>query len=597
MIETPASLEAVLNVDISASGKNWRKRLTDERAALALSQRCSLPDLISRVLVGRGVDIEGVDEFLKPSLRKQLPDPSQFLDMDHAVNRITKAIRLGEEIGVLGDYDVDGATSAALLIRFFRDLDRNIHVHIPDRHKEGYGPNLPALLRLKEKGVTLVITVDCGTTAFSVLEEAKMAGVDIIVVDHHVAENRLPTGTIVVNPNRMDEKSKHGQLAAVGVSFLLVIAINRALRDSNWYGKGQPEPDLLQWLDLVALGTICDVVPLIGINRALVKQGLKVMAARSNPGINALAEVACVDRSLNAYHAGFVLGPRINAGGRVGKADLGVKLLSSNNSSEVFAIAEALNSLNKERQQIEQEVYLAALDQAKKQMPNNDTLILVASEGWHAGVIGIVAGRLREKFDVPACVVAIKDGIGKGSGRSIGGIELGPAVIAAQQSGLLLNGGGHSMAAGFTVEKGHLSALHTFLKKHVKRQLNGAHITSELLIDGIVSISGAVTELVELLEQVGPFGAGNSRPRFVVPDLFVVDSDIVGNNHVRCVFSDKSGKKRLKGIAFRTADTEVGNALLKHHGLALHVAGTLRSDNWQGKNSVQIFVEDVCFAR
>ncbi len=595
MTKVSSFSEPALNGTRSISGKIWRKRLTDERLALALSQKCSLPDLVSRVLVGRGVDIESVNTFLTPSLRKQIPDPSQFLDMDQAVARIIKAIKLEEGIGVFGDYDVDGATSAALLMRFFCSLDRNVHVHIPDRRKEGYGPNLPAILRLKEKGVTLIITVDCGTTAFSVLEEAKMAGIDIIVIDHHAAENRLPAGAIVVNPNRMDENRNYGQLAAVGVTFMLVIAINRALRNLSWYGTEQPEPDLLQWLDLVALGTICDVVPLIGINRALVKQGLRVLAARSNPGINALAEVACVDRMLNAYHAGFILGPRINAGGRVGKADLGVKLLSSNNQSEVFAIAEILNSLNKERQQIEQEVYIAALDQAKQQMLNKDPLIFVAAEGWHVGVIGIVAGRLRETFDVPACVVAIGDGIGIGSARSVTGIGLGSAVIAAQQSGLLLSGGGHSMAAGFTVGKGHLLQLHTFLKENVNRQLNGIQIKSELLIDGVVSISGAVIELVDLLEQVGPFGAGNSRPRFLVPDVFIVDSSIVGNNHVRCVLSDKSGKQRLKGIAFRKVDTEVGDALLNHHGLALHVAGTLRTDNWQGRNSVQMFIEDICF--
>jgi len=592
-----ASTGAFLGVEKSATGKSWRARLEDDRAALALAQTKGLPDIVARVLAARGVTTDTVDIFLEPSLRTQLPDPSHLRDMDQAVARVVKALETGETIGVFGDYDVDGATSSALLTRFFSSLGRAVQVYIPDRHKEGYGPNLPALMRLKEQGVSLIVTVDCGTTAFDALEGAVDAGLDVIVVDHHVAEARLPSDALVINPNRLDEESTSGQLAAVGVTFLFVVAINRALRKAHWYGEGHAEPDLRQWLDLVALGTICDVVPLTGVNRALVTQGLKVMASRSNPGIRALADVAGVDRPLDAYHAGFVLGPRVNAGGRVGESGLGVRLLSSNDPAETGAIAQALDGFNKERQEIEQQVLIAALDQAEEQATRDETLIIAAGEGWHAGVIGIVAGRLREKFDVPTCVVALKNGIGKGSGRSVGGVALGPAVIAAHQAGLLVNGGGHAMAAGFTVEEDKLGALQEFLADHIQRQLDGTELTPELKLDGALSVPAAAPDLVELLEQAGPFGSGNPRPRFGFPDVRVVDSGIMGKDHVRCVFSGADGKGRLKGIAFRSAGTPVGDALLNHNGLALHVAGSLRADDWQGRVSAQIFVDDVVFAR
>jgi single-stranded-DNA-specific exonuclease len=423
------------------------------------------------------------------------------------------------------------------------------------------------------------------------------AGLEIVVIDHHVAEPRLPAGCIVVNPNRADETSSCGNLAAVGVSFLLVVALNRALREAYWYDEGHPEPDLMRWLDLVALGTICDVVPLNGVNRALVTQGLQIMAQRGNPGIAALADVAGVDRRLEAYHAGFVLGPRVNAGGRVGDSGLGVRLLTTGDADEARAVAQRLDDYNRERQEIEQGVQEAALDQAERQSGGNRPLILVAGQGWHPGVIGIVAGRLRERFDRPACVVALENGIGKGSGRSVPGVGLGPAIIAAHQAGILVNGGGHAMAAGFTVEEGRLDDLRDFLASHIERQLDGEVLAPSLGLDGALSPHAATPELVEMLDRAGPFGAGNSRPRFAIPQARIVDSGIVGKGHVRCVLTGADGTGRLKAIAFRSADTPLGQALLNARGAPLHIAGNLRADEWRGVTSAQLFIDDAAAAR
>ncbi len=588
---------AFLGVERSLTGKRWRARLTDERAALALTQQFDLPEIVARVLVARDVGPENAELFLNPTLRALLPDPAHLVDMDRAVARIVAAINAGETIGILGDYDVDGATSSALLVRFFAALGREAPVYIPDRQREGYGPNLPALMKLKEAGASLVITVDCGTTAYDPLEAAVAAGLDIVVIDHHVAEPRLPAGCIVVNPNRADESSSCGNLAAVGVSFLLVVALNRALRQGFWYDEGHPEPDLMRWLDLVALGTICDVVPLNGVNRALVTQGLQIMAQRGNPGIAALADVAGVDRRLEAYHAGFVLGPRVNAGGRVGDSGLGVRLLTTVDADEARAIAQRLDDYNRERQEIEQGVQEAALYQAEQQVGGNRPLILVAGQGWHPGVIGIVAGRLRERFDRPACVVALENGIGKGSGRSVPGVALGPAVMAAHQAGILVNGGGHAMAAGFTVEEDRLDDLRDYLASHIERQLDGDVLAPSLGMDGVLSPHGATPDLVELLERAGPFGAGNARPRFVIPQARIVDSGIVGKGHVRCVLTGSDGTGRLKAIAFRSADTPLGQALLNARGSPLHIAGNLRADEWRGVSSVQLFIDDAAPAR
>ena len=587
---------AFLGVDRSVTGKRWRARGADERLITTFCQKLGLPELVARVVAARGIELDEAENFLDPTLKALMPDPGHLIDMAPAVERIIAAINGGETIGVLGDYDVDGATSAALLVRFFSSLGRVVPVYIPDRQKEGYGPNLPALMKLRDEGATVVITVDCGTTAYEPLEAAVAAGLDVIVIDHHVAEARLPAGCLVINPNRVDETSPCGQLAAVGVTFLVIVAVNRALRDAFWYGEGHSEPDLRLWLDLVALGTVCDVVPLTGLNRALVTQGLRVMAGRRNAGIAALADVAGIDQPLDAYHAGFLLGPRVNAGGRVGDSGLGVRLLTTDDPTRARPLAEQLDRLNRERQEIEQGVLEAAMDQAENRPDPQSPVIVVTGDGWHPGVIGIVAGRLRERFDRPACVVAMENGVGKGSGRSVRGVELGPAVIAAHQAGLLVNGGGHAMAAGFSVTRDNLTAFTAYLEDHVRRQLGNEPLSASLAFDGVLHPSAATTDLVNMLDRVGPYGAGNPRPRFAVPQVRVVDSGIVGKGHVRCVVTGADGAGRLKAIAFRSADGPLGRILLESAGLSLHLAGQLRGDEWRGKVTPQLFIDDAAFA-
>ncbi len=588
----PAAGNAFLGVERSVTGKAWRARGTDDRAALALAQRLEVPEIVGRCLAARGVGIDDAPRFLNPTLRECLPDPSSLRDMDDAVARLVAAITAGETVAVFGDYDVDGATATAILARFFAALGRPLPVYIPDRMTEGYGPNPAAMRKLAAAGTTVVVTVDCGTAAHEALAAAEEAGLDVIVIDHHVAEAHLPPALAIVNPNRLDEDGALGGLCAAGVTFLLVVALNRALRDAYWYGEGHPEPDLMALLDLVALGTVCDVVPLTGVNRALVAQGLKIMARRTNPGIAALCDAAGLAARPDAYHAGFVLGPRVNAGGRVGEAGLGARLLATDDPAEAAALALRLDQHNAERQRIEAEVLDAALAAAEDQVAGGAQVILVAGEGWHPGVIGIVAGRLRERFDRPALVVATDGGTGRGSGRSVPGVALGPAVIAARQAGILAAGGGHAMAAGFTIAADRLDAFRRFLEERMVGEAGGALPVPALSLDGALTCGAATRELVEVLERVGPFGAGNPRPRFAFAALRVAYAEPVGTDHVRVRLADAAGGLPLNAIAFRAAATELGRALTGARGGALHVAGTLRLDDWQGRESLQLAIED-----
>ena len=585
---------AVLGVERSLSGRRWRQRAVDDRLGLALAQRLGVPEILGRVLAGRGVEPESAERFLNPTLRDQLPDPSGFMDMDAAVARLVRAIEGGELIALFGDYDVDGATSAALLRRFLRAVGARVVFYVPDRLKEGYGPNAPALLKLKAEGASVAVTVDCGITAHAPLAAAAEAGLDVVVIDHHLGEPSLPRAVAVVNPNRFDERSPHGMLAAVGVAFLLAVGLNRALRQRGWYA-GKREPDLTELLDLVALGTICDVVPLTGVNRALVLQGLKVMQRLGNTGIAALAAVAGVGERIDTYHAGFILGPRVNAGGRVGRADAGTRLLSTEDAGEARALAEALDAWNAERRQIEAKVLeeaMAAVERESAALP----IAFAASEGWHPGVIGIVAGRLKDRYNRPACVVALESGIGKGSGRSVAGFALGAAVIAARQAGLLINGGGHAMAAGFTVAEEKVAALRDFLAARVYAEAGPEGLVPDLGVDGALMPAAATPEFVTQLERLAPFGAGNAEPRFAFPGLRVMRADLVGNAHVRLILGEPAGGQRLKAIAFRSLETDLGRALLNGRGHAFHLAGHLRADTWNGRNEVQLLIDDAAAA-
>jgi single-stranded-DNA-specific exonuclease len=589
---------AYLGVARSLCGRQWRESAGDERLSLALAQRLGLPEIVGRILASRGIAIDEAPSFLAPRLRDLMPDPSLFKDMDRAAARIAGAIRDGAPIAIFGDYDVDGATSTALLQRFIEAAGGRVVVYIPDRQREGYGPNLPALLRLQKDGAALVVTVDCGTTAHEPLAAAAEAGLDIVVVDHHVAEPKLPRAFAIVNPNRLDEAGGHGQLAAVGVAFLLAVAVNRVLRGAGWYGArpGAPgEPDLMQWLDLVALGTICDVVPLTGLNRALVAQGLKVMQRRGNPGIAALADVAGITERLGAYHSGFILGPRVNAGGRVGSAGLGAALLATADAATAADLARQLHGFNAERREIEAVVLAAAIAQVERRNAPSP-IVFATGADWHPGVIGIVASRLKERYNRPSCVVAIKDGIGKGSGRSVSGVALGDAIIAARQEGLLVNGGGHAMAAGFTVEEGKIGALRDFLAARIEAAIGAEVPMPRLTIDGAIAPGAATAELLALVEQLAPFGAGNPEPRFALPAARILFAEPVGGAHVRCTIGDAAGAGKLKAIAFRCLDNPLGAALLDRGGALLHLAGHLRADNWNGRTGVQFCIDDAAAA-
>jgi single-stranded-DNA-specific exonuclease len=579
-----------LGVERSVCGRRWRIREADPGVAAAIAERHGLPEIVGRLLAQRGIGIDEAPGFLAPRLRDQLPDPLHLRDMDRAVARLLRAVREGEAIVVFGDYDVDGATAAALLLRFFAAVGAHASVYVPDRMREGYGPNAPALLRLKAEGAAVVVTVDCGATAHEPLAAAAEAGLDVIVVDHHVTEPLLPHALALINPNRLDEESPHGMLAAVGVAFLLVVALNRALREAGWY-RDRPEPDLLQWLDLVALGTVCDVVSLSGINRALVAQGLRVARHAANPGLKALAAVAAKSGPIDAYQLGFVLGPRVNAGGRIGAADLGARLLSTDDPALAAELAQRLDGYNRERREIEARTLQAAIALVES-APQAPALVFAAAAGWHPGVIGIVAARLKERYERPACVVALADGTGKGSGRSVPGLALGPAVIAARQAGLLINGGGHAMAAGFTVAEDKLDRLREFLIERLGDGFESERLVPELSIDGALSAAGAQGGVIAHIAALAPFGAANPEPRFAFPAVQIAFVEPVGTGHMRCTLADPIGPARLKAIAFRAAETPLGAFLAASRGRAIHLAGHLRRDDYRGGGAVQLVIDD-----
>ena len=589
---------AMLGVERSLLGKRWRARLADSMAGLSLAQSIELPELIGRVLAARGIAAEEAPEYLDPTLRRLLPDPLHLRDMEKAIARLAHALEAGEKIAVFGDYDVDGATSAALLSRFLEAVAGPPTIYIPDRLREGYGPNGTAMRILAAQDVRVVVTVDCGISAFDALAEAADAGLDVIVVDHHLGEARLPPACAVIDPNRLDDDSPHRQLAAVGVAYLLVVGLNRHLREAGWY-RDRAEPDLLQWLDLVALGTVCDVVPLTGVNRAFVRQGLTVMRQRRNLGLRALGDVAGLEEPPGVYHLGFILGPRVNAGGRVGEASLGARLMITADEDEAAKIARHLDALNRERQAIEAAVLEEAIEQLESAASAGELssapLVLAHDERWHAGVIGIVASRLKERYNRPAVVVAWEDGIGKASCRSVPGVDIGAAITAARQAGLLVNGGGHPMAAGFTVEQSGFEALRDFLNTRLAGAGGAADLAPSLGLDGALGVEGATADLLEMLEAAGPFGAGNPEPRFAIAGAQLLRADIVGRGHVRCQLAGRSGK-RLKGIAFRAADNALGNALLAGTGAPFHLAGRLRLDRRRGTRAVELHIDDGALA-
>lgn len=585
--------DAALGITRSIAGQPWHWRRASADMA---SENLAPDDLVTQLLLARGVARDDLDRQRSPTLRGFMPDPSLFRDMDAAAARLADAVEAREAVTIFGDYDVDGATSAALLVRLLRALDLPVGAYIPDRLMEGYGPSGAALVRIGEAGSKLVVTVDCGAQAFDAISEAKAAGVEVIVVDHHQCATTLPAALALVNPNRLDEAPDaaiHGNLAAVGVAFLLGAALLRTLRARGFFAN-RDEPALIDLLDLVALGTVADVARLTGFNRALVTQGLKVMARRGNIGMAALMDAARLTRPPTASDMGFALGPRINAGGRVGKSDLGVRLLTTSDPQEAADIAQELNRLNEERRAIEAAVLDEAVEASSR--CGNAPIAIVAGQGWHPGVIGIVAGRLKEKLHRPAIVIAIdEDGVGKGSGRSISGVDLGAAILAAKESGLLVAGGGHAMAAGLTVAADRVDALGAFLNDRLAADVERASGDKALLIDAVLAPRGISPLWCEAIESAGPYGAGWPAPRVATGPVRIVEAGIVGTDHVRLIVSGEDGA-RFKAIAFRSAGTELGQTLLHARGRKLWLAGRAKRDDWGSRPAAELHLEDAAWA-
>ena len=590
------SLSCVFGIERSLSGKAWRWR--GGNMALGGSVASLEDDIVAQLLLSRGVAREDIERQRNPTLREFLPDPSAFQDMDAAAERIAQAVLGSETVTVYGDYDVDGATSSALLIRLLRMLGHDAGHYIPDRLLEGYGPSGEALVRLAEQGSSLIVTVDCGAMAHEALGMAHDAGVDVIVVDHHKCSAELPRAAALVNPNRLDESdlgARHGHLAAVGVAFLLAIAVVRTLR-SRGYFESRPEPDIRALLDLVALGTVADVAALHGLNRAFVAQGLKVMSKRQNVGMSALIDASRLTRAPACSDLGFALGPRINAGGRVGESTLGVRLLTTEDHDEASAIAAQLSALNEERRAIEAEVQEAAEAQLARQ--HNRSVLVLSGTGWHPGVIGIVAGRIKEKTGKPALVIALdaESGQGKGSGRSISGVDLGAAIIAARESGLLVAGGGHAMAAGLTVEADKLDSLADWLDDRLAGAVQRASAEQVLALDLSLAPGGLTPELVETLDRAGPFGVGWPGPKLAVGPVRLVKADLVGSDHVRVIASGEDGRS-FKAIGFRMAESELGQSLLHGaKGRRLWLAGRAKIDDWGARPQAELHIEDAAWA-
>jgi single-stranded-DNA-specific exonuclease len=587
--------EAFLNVSRSAKGQRWQARLLDTRSAEAIAQRLELPEIVARVMAARGVGLEEAEAFLNPTLRGLMPPPSTVRDMEKGASRLAMAIIAGERIGIISDYDVDGVSSAAIMLRFLRAVGSDAAVHIPDRISEGYGPSQMAVSKLAEQGTQLLLTLDCGVMSHDPLAHAADLGLQAIIVDHHQAGDELPQAHAVINPNRQDDTSGLGYLCAAGVVMMLVAATNKELRLRGFYNDQRPEPNMLQWLELVALATICDVVPLKGLNRAYVTQGLKIMARRENLGLAALADVGGLKRRPDVYALGFILGPRLNAAGRIGHADGALALLMEANKGEAHNRARALDDMNRQRQAIEMRVVEDAKVQAEAAMgkERKPSVIVTASENWHPGVVGLAAARLKEAYRLPSFALAINKhtGLATGSGRSISGVDLGSAVREALEQGLITKGGGHAMAAGLTLKTEGLAALRQFFDEHMSASVEAAR-DDALLIDGALTATAASLELIELLEQAGPYGSAHPSPMFVFPAHRVLYADAAGADHIRCTIASNDGTK-LKAIAFRAMGTEMGELLLSERAHPLHIAGRLVADEWGAKRVPSLQIEDV----
>ena len=580
--------DSLLDVNNSYSGNKWSLRSKNEELISSIQKDSQIDYITARIIAGRKIDLADVQDFLNPSLRKLLPDPSSMQDMDKAAKIIFNAIKGNKKITIFADYDVDGATSAAQLVKWARNFEVELEIYVPDRIREGYGPSIEAFNHLKKNGSDLVITVDCGAAAYSALVAAQALDLSIVVIDHHLMDADMPPAEALVNPNRIDDSSKLNYLAAAGVTFMLLVALNREARAQNFKNI----PDLFDYLDLAALGTICDVVPLKGLNRAIVKQGLKVFSRESNIGLKSLMFETNTKSPITPYHCGFVLGPRINAGGRIGKANIGAELLSTENRQLAIKYAQELDRVNSERRILQDKILDEALLKTLSMHKTNSVLV-VSMEGWHPGVIGIVAGRLKERFNKPVIVIGIdENGIGKGSGRSIQGIDLGNEIKKLYEKGLLISGGGHEMACGLTIENKYIKTFHEILERNLSDRINSIRSKFSIKIDALLNISAVNMDLINSINQIGPYGSGNPTPTFAFAELRVAYADRVKGGHIRCNFEDKNGQ-RIKGICFRAEELGFEEILLNERNKYLHIVGTLKENTWNGHTSIDLQVIDV----
>jgi len=576
---------------ISVSEKNWIFKKYNSTQVKKISEKFFLKEITSRLLAIRDVKIEDISLFLNPTIKNAMPNPYQILDMENAVSRISDAILNHETLGIFGDYDVDGAASTALLVKYFKSIKHNTKSYIPDRKKDGYGPSIVGFKKLIKDHCKAIITVDCGTSSFDPIDYAKNLGIDVIVLDHHQSEINLPKAHSIVNPNRLDDNSNLKYLCATGVTFMFLVALNIKLRKIDWFNKNQiQEPNMLNFLDLVCLGTICDVVPLTGLNRAIVNQGLKIIKKRSNLGIKTLYDLCNIKSKPTAYHVGYLLGPRINAGGRVGKSEYGAELLSSNNSEMAYKIANALDNYNKQRQEIEKELLIKVDNEANKY--KQEPILVLSGNNWHEGIIGIIASRIKDKYNKPVFIISLNGGEGKGSARSIIGFDIGSAIISAVQSGILKKGGGHKMAGGFSIEKGRIDDLKNFLTKKFHKIDSRYKESKNLYLDAVLSSTALNEDFFEDINLLSPFGPGNSEPTFVLENIKIVNSSVIADKHIKIIMYSNSGTT-IKGIAFNSRGGILENYLLKKNLKPLHIAGKLTMNEWQGKKDVEFVIQDI----
>jgi len=576
---------------VSVTGKNWILKKFDQEKIIYLKDNFSLDEITAKLLVLRNIKKEDISSFLNPSIKNFLPNPNNLLDMEKSSLRTLQAIKNKEKIGVFGDYDVDGATSTALLGRYFDELKLAYEIYIPDRKTEGYGPSIKGFKELIEKNVKVIFTVDCGTLSFQAIDYAKSKNIDVIVLDHHQSEINLPKAYSVVNPNRLDDKSDLQYLCAAGVSFMFLVSINRELRLIDWFKNNSiDEPNLINYLDLVSLGTVCDVVPLVGLNRAIVKQGLKILKAKKNLGLKTLLDICKIETNPSIYHLGYILGPRINAGGRVGKCSHGANLLLNSNPKEVFKLATELDQYNKERQMLEKDLIKKILIESENKL--KDPVLILQGSNWHEGIIGIVAARLKDKFNKPAIIISINGDIGKASARSIVGFDIGSAIIAATQEKILLKGGGHKMAGGFSINISNIEKFKEFIFRKFKNINEDLTQQKPLLLDSKIAPSAINLEFYDKINVLSPFGSGNPEPRFIIENLKPANSKIVGDKHIKSVLIGAEGTS-IKTIAFNATDNELGAYLLKKNNNTFNIAGKLSLNEWRGQKNVEFIIDDI----